>query len=126
MPKVEGPVMGYAEVQTLLSSYLKSASSAPHEDFWNLSYAEFIAFSFPRSAGEDGTLRLLIPGDSAKSNLLKALKDGKGISVTQADGTTTVVDIKRMPPRGKKLPTADDLAKLAKWIDAGAPEKGVP
>ena len=123
-PKVEGPVMGYADVQALLGSYLKSAPSAPHQDFWTLSYAEFIAFRFPRSEGEDGTIQLLVPGDSAKSNLIRALKDGKGILVTYADGRTEEVEIKRMPPRGKKKPTDDDLAKLAKWIDAGAPEQG--
>jgi hypothetical protein len=105
---------------------LKSAASAPHQDFWTLPYADFIKFTFPRTEGEDGTIQLLVVGDSAKSNLLKALRDGKGIVVKFPDGREEVQDIKRMPPRGKKKPTEEELAKLAKWIDAGAPEQGKP
>jgi mono/diheme cytochrome c family protein len=124
--EVAGPVIGYAEVQTMLGSWLKSVASAPHQDFWTLSYDEFLKFEFPRTEGEDGTIRLLVVGDSAKSNLIKALRDGKGIVVKFSDGREETQDIKRMPPRGKKKPTDEELEKLSKWIDAGAPEQGRP
>jgi hypothetical protein len=119
---VTGPVLGYAEIQALLGSWMKSASSAPHEDFWTLPYAEFLKFEFPHPDG--GKIRLLVVGDSAKSNLLKALKDGQGITVHFDDGREEVKEVKRMPPRGKKKPTDEELAQIAKWIDAGAPEEG--
>lgn len=123
---VEGPVIGYAEAQQILGSYLKTASAAPHQDFWTLSYAEFVAFQFPFAEGEDGMIRLVTPGDGEGSNLIKALKDGEGITVRLADGREEVRKVKRMPPRGKKKPTEEDLAKLIKWIDAGCPEEGRP
>lgn len=119
-------MIGFAEVQAILGSWMRSAPSAPHQDFWTLPYSEFLAFSFPRADGEDGTIALLVPGDSAKSNLLRALTDGKGILVTYSDGHTAEVEIKRMPPRGKKKPSEEELAKLARWIDAGCPEQGRP
>ena len=121
---VTGPVIGYEEVQTLLGSWLKSAASAPHEDFWTLPHAEFVKFQFPHPDG--GSIKLLVVGDASKSNLIKALKDGQGIVVTHPDGREEVKDIRRMPPRGKRKPTDEELAKLSKWIDAGAPEQGKP
>jgi hypothetical protein len=118
-------VIGYAQVQKILGSWMSSAPSAPHQDFWELSYAEFLGFTFPRAEGEDGTIALLVPGDSARSNLIRALRDGKGILVTYADGRAEEVEIKRMPPR-KKKPTEEEIALLAKWVDAGCPEQGRP
>lgn len=123
---VEGPVIGFAEVQQILGSWLKTASAAPHQDFWTLSLPEFVAFTFPFAEGEDGMIRLVTPGDGRGSSLIKALVDGKGIVVTYADGRTEVKDVKKMPPRGKKKPTEDEIAKLVKWIDAGCPEVGRP
>ncbi len=123
---VEGPVIGFAEVQALLGAYMKTAASAPHGDFWTLSYAEFLEKTFPLEEGADGTIRLVTPGDGAGSNLIRALRDGKSLRVTYSDGRTEEKDIRRMPPRGKRKPSDEDIAKLEKWIDAGCPEQGRP
>ncbi|MFM8980448.1 MAG: c-type cytochrome [Planctomycetia bacterium] len=120
-----GPVMGYAEVQALLGAFMKNAGSAPHQQFWELTYAEFLAFRFPRVEGEDGMVQLLVPGDSRNSNLVRALK-GEPLWVTTSDGRKVEVPTKRMPPRGKRKPTEDEIARLAAWIDAGCPEQGRP
>ena len=55
--------------------------------------------------GGDSGDHVLVPGKSAKSDLIARLKS--------ADPDV------RMPPKGKRIP-ADQIALLAKWIDAGA------
>ncbi|MFM8386499.1 MAG: c-type cytochrome [Planctomycetia bacterium] len=120
-----GPVMGYAEVQALLGAFMKNAGSAPHQQFWELTYAEFLAFRFPRVEGEDGLVQLVVPGDSRNSNLVRALK-GEPLWVTYGDGRKAEVPTKRMPPRGKRKPTDEEIARVAVWIDAGCPEQGRP
>mgnify|MGYP001548613243 CR=1 FL=1 len=74
--------------------------------------------------GEEGRIRLLLPWHSAHSNLIRALRDGKGFVVRVPDGTTRVRDdIPRMPQGGKHLGD-DEIAVIAAWIDAGCPEHG--
>lgn len=118
-------VAGFAEVKALLGSYMSNAGSAPHQQFWELSYDEFLAFRFPRVEGEDGMVALLVRGDSARSNLVRALK-GEPLWVTYADGRVAEVPTKRMPPRGKRKPTEAEIARIAAWIDDGCPEQGRP
>jgi mono/diheme cytochrome c family protein len=56
--------------------------------------------------GGDSTDQVIVPGKSAKSDLIARLKSSDP-------------DV-MMPPKGKRLP-ADQIELLAKWIDAGAP-----
>jgi hypothetical protein len=119
-------VISFAEVQQILSGRVKNATTAPHENFWELPYEEFIAFEFPFEWGGEGKIRLITPGDGAGSNLIRGLKDGKSVVVTYADGRTEIKDVRRMPPRGGKYLSDEDLQKLVKWIDAGMPREGRP
>jgi hypothetical protein len=117
--------IGFAEVVNLLRG-LGVARSAPHEAFWTLPYEEFVAFSFALLDGE-GIVRLLEPYNGADSNLVKALRDGKGIMVTLPDGTRVSRDIEPMPAgRGGKRLSPQDLARLERWIDAGMPRQALP
>jgi mono/diheme cytochrome c family protein len=56
--------------------------------------------------GGDSTDHVLVPGKSAQSDLIARLK-------------STDPDV-MMPPKGKRIP-ADQIERIAKWIDAGAP-----
>lgn len=58
----------------------------------------------PRRGGESG-VKAIVPGHSGDSELLKR--------VSSSD------DSVRMPPEGEPL-TADEIARLKRWIDAGA------
>src|SRR5437879_2045623 len=55
--------------------------------------------------GGDTTDQVLVPGQSTKSDLIARLR-------------STDPDV-MMPPKGKRVPP-DQIALLAKWIDAGA------
>ncbi|MHC5012335.1 MAG: hypothetical protein ACYTG6_15560, partial [Planctomycetota bacterium] len=119
-PDLPKSPVGYEQVQALIRMLGKSASSAPHENFWELPYEEFVNLRFPDwDAG--GTIRLLVPGNAAESNLIRGLRDGRGIVVDLDGGGTLVKDITRMP-KGADPMDEDDLALIAAWIDAGAPE----
>ena len=114
--------MGYAEVQQLFAGLGKDPGDAAHESFWELPYAEFVALSFPYNWDDpDVTVKLLEPYDSKNSNLIRAMTNGRGLVVTNADGTTARRNIAVMPKGGAPM-GEDDVARLAAWIDAGCPE----
>ena len=119
-PAAEG-ALGYADVQQFLKDLGKSAPSAPHENFWELPYEQFIAFRFPEDWGEDGMIRAVVPGDSRASNLIKVLRGERGVVVEMPDGTTKTKDVDRMPKGAPPMPE-ERIALLAAWIDAGCPE----
>jgi mono/diheme cytochrome c family protein len=114
--------IGYADVQAILAGLGKEARSAPHETFWQFSREQFVNLVFPIDWGEDASYRCLVVGDSAASNLIKALRDGKGIVVDHPDGTTTIKDDLGRMPKGGPYVADEDVAKIAAWIDAGCPE----
>ncbi|MCP3861356.1 MAG: hypothetical protein GY704_17020, partial [Phycisphaeraceae bacterium] len=62
-----------------------------------------------RRPRRDGARRNLVVGDSAASNLIKALKDGKGIVIDLPDGTTTIKDDLRAIPTLSVSLHPDDL-----------------
>ncbi len=114
--------IGYAEVQTFFRTLNKDHGDAPHEDFWELSYEKFVNFEFPPSWDDVDAkfIKLLEVGNSKDSNLIKALRDGRGLSVRDASGQVTRMDVDPMP-KGGKMPD-EEIAKIAAWIDAGCPE----
>ncbi len=119
--------LGYADVQAMFAALGQGAPNAGHENFWNLPYAEFVALAFPYSWDDpDVRVRLLVPYDSANSNIVRALRDGRDVDVTMADGTVVKRNVARMPKGGKPM-APEQVAALARWIDAGCPEfKGTP
>ena len=121
-PVAAGDTIGYADVQQYMKDLGKEARSAPHESFWQFTREEFVKLVFPIDWGEEASYRNLVVGDSAASNLIKALKDGKGIVVDNPDGTTTVKDDLGRMPKGGPYVSDEDIAKIAAWIDAGCPE----
>jgi hypothetical protein len=120
---VDGPVISYAGVQALFRGLGKDGKTAPHENFWELPWAQFVTLRFP-DYDDGGTIRMVVPGDSRASNLIRALKDGRGIEVDLGDGNTLVKDIARMPKQAEPMKD-EDIAKIARWIDAGCPEQGI-
>jgi mono/diheme cytochrome c family protein len=115
----------YADVQAMFRKLAKDASTSPHENFWERPYEEFVAYVFDDFVA-GGKVRMIVPGDSAASNLIRALKDGRGIVVERPDGSTAERDIDRMPKGAPPMPDGD-VALIAEWIDAGMPkERGSP
>lgn len=124
---VRESAFGYAEVQQLFANLGRDAGDAAHEAFWELPYDEFVNLSFPFTwDNTDITVKLLEPYDSKNSNLIRAMSSGRGLVVTNEDGTTSKRNIAVMPKGGKPM-DAESLRQLADWIDAGCPEvAGLP
>ncbi len=89
--------------------------------FWKRPYEEFVDFSFDLNTGE-GKVRLIEKGNGAGSNLVHALS-GQPLSVVTPEGKTIQIDIgKVMPPKGQKV-APEDVEKIRRWIDHGAPKE---
>ena len=115
--------IGFAEVVQYLKDMGKKATTVPHGSFWEeLGYEDFVAFRFPRNYGDEAMYQLLIPYDAENSNLVKVLRDGKGVVRTDAEGGEIVEDLPRMPKNTPPMP-AERLAKIVEWINAGCPER---
>jgi hypothetical protein len=103
---------GYARVIEILDNAIggPGAQIGVHGAFWRgLARDQFINKSV-------FGLKLIELGDSAKSNLIKALK-----GEAPFDGSS----FRRMPARRPPVP-AEQIAEIAAWIDAGAPEHAAP
>jgi mono/diheme cytochrome c family protein len=113
----------FASIQEMIRGWSPKAAGSPHGKFWEKPYAEFVDFAFPFTSDKyDVKIRMIEKGKGADSNLIRALT-GRPLVGTKADGTTVEIsDIPLMPPKGKK-PPKEDIDRLARWIDAGAPEK---
>jgi hypothetical protein len=91
-------------------------NGAPHKAFWNeLSYLEFTTGNVPGVMNNGDPIRILIPGNSANSNLINALR-GTGIF------DPNVGSEDRMPANGPPYFTDAQIKELADWIDANCPE----
>jgi hypothetical protein len=87
---------------------------SPHDAFWdNLTYQQFVNGNVP---GVDPPVKILIVGNSAQSNLILSLL-GSG---PLFDDPNTGYG--RMPADGPPFFTADQIAEIAAWIDAGCPQ----
>ncbi|MCA9314895.1 MAG: cytochrome c [Planctomycetes bacterium] len=120
--KTLGP-LGYAEVRAMFEGLGRSAKSAPHGTFWRLDYQAFVNQVFEYELPDAiARVRMVVPYDSARSNLLRAVRDGKRMICGLPGGQLREVDIRRMPVGVTPL---DDVQidALAAWIDAGCPER---
>jgi len=112
----------YAEVQTLLNSFMKRNKGkiefAPHEAFWNaMSYRQFIEGNVPEVTDPAGKpLKILVVGNAGESNIIMALRGTAGSIFDQEKGA-----IGRMPPIGPFM-SDEEIDRLADWIDRGCPE----
>ena len=89
--------------------------NAPHRGFWNtMNYQQFTTGTVPGVAEQGKPVRILVPGDSAHSNIINALQ-GTGIFGPAGDQD-------QMPANGPPFFTADQIAQLAAWIDHGCPD----
>jgi hypothetical protein len=110
--------LDYEGVVKILTEPKRRVSGAPHGAFWKKSRDELCAYEFETT---DGRVKMLVVGDGAKSNLVRALRH-EPLTVTKADGTTVEKLYGVMPPKGDPVSDAD-IERIRRWIDHGAPEK---
>ena len=117
-----GKPLGFEEVMALFEGMGRSAKTAPHGNFWRVSYDEFVAQHFEYELPDGiAQVRMVVPYDSEKSNLIRALRDGKGM-ICLLKGSLREVDIRRMPVGTAPL-DEDQVAAISHWIDQGCPER---
>jgi hypothetical protein len=114
------PLTNFAAVQKLINDVLtqngESAGvhDAPHGAFWStLTYSEFTTGNVPNV---NPPVPILEIGNSAQSNIILALQ-GEGPLFDPNTGTYG-----EMPANGPPYFTADQVAQIAGWIDAGCPQ----
>jgi hypothetical protein len=114
----------YHEVQQFIGSVLnangQTAAHAPHKDFWaTLSYDDFVNGNVPNVSDPNTgqPMPILVRGDSAKSNLILALRGAQGTVFDPDTGT-----FGQMPATGPPFFTDDQINTIAAWIDAGCPQ----
>ena len=106
----------FAAVKAFLTQVIaqngNDISGAPHKAFWNTTYTQFTTGNIPNVGPP---VRILIPGNSAQSNIIMALRgEGPLFGPTGNDG--------QMPADGSPFFTPDQVNAIAAWIDAGCPE----
>jgi hypothetical protein len=99
----------FAGVQKILVDMKRKTSGSPHGDFWKKDYDAFLKYEFTLLTIE-GKMKLLKPGDSAGSNLIRALR-GAPLLVTKADGSVHEETFSVMPPKGGPM-KPDDIEKI--------------
>lgn len=106
----------YAQLQKYITDLLTADGvpvvGGPHHAFWNtLSYTQFVTGTVPGVG-----MPILIKGDSAKSNIIMALRGTPGSPFDPNTG-----DIGQMPAGAAPF-TEAQIKPIADWIDAGCPE----
>jgi hypothetical protein len=104
----------FKEVQDFFNKFIAdkqiSIDDAPHGAFWNtLTYDQFVNGTV---LGVAGSIKILVSGSSANSNLIKILK-----GPLQVNGQS----FRRMPGGGPFM-SDDMIATLADWIDRNCPQ----
>jgi hypothetical protein len=114
----------YTDVQQFIISILmangESAAGAPHLDFWaTLHYNDFTTGPVPNVTDPDtgGPMPILVKGNSAKSNIILALRGATGTPFDPSTGA-----FGQMPANGPPFFTSDQIQSIADWIDAGCPQ----
>ena len=108
----------YEGVVKILTEPKRRSTGAPHGQFWKKTRDELCGYEFETA---DGKVRMLIVGDGAHSNLVRALLN-QPLTVQRPDGTTFEKAYGVMPPKGDPVSPAD-VERIRRWIDHGAPEK---
>ncbi len=121
----------YAGMIAIFKGIAKKASGSPHGVFWlnkddktkDADYAEFMKLdiTLPTHPTTGAKAVLIRPGDSARSNLLRALRAEK-LLVTLPDGKEEEWNWEKVMPPGSKKPTEAQIEQIKRWIDHGAPE----
>jgi hypothetical protein len=104
----------YAEVQQMLDRTIGGAEVdiRAHHAFWRtLTRDQFIIKVIFEKL-------VVSPGDANGSNLIKALR---GEAPFGSDIGTPGATMRRMPARMNPM-AAEDIARIARWIDEGCPE----
>ena len=102
----------FAEVQQLLDAAIGGGEIGAHHAFWRgITRDQFVA---KKVFGKI----VVVPGDAAGSNLVKALSAivPFGKDVGTPDATT------RRMPAGRDPMTPENIARIADWINKGCPE----
>ena len=122
-PSTNVTISSYAQFQQYLTKILTSNIStqtgnneeqdsenqSPHGAFWNtLAYNDFVNGTVPNVG-----LPILVKGNSADSNFIKALRGQPPFDGSQ---------FPQMPADGPPFLTDAQIAPMAAWIDAGCPE----
>jgi hypothetical protein len=117
------PLSSFNDVKNLLNTFVQQNNVpiglAPHADFWNtLSYQQFTTGNIPNVTDPTTQMpmRILIPGNSADSNLINALRGTPGTVFDPNNGA-----IGRMPPSGPFM-ADQDIDRIANWIDRNCPQ----
>jgi len=121
--KVATTITSYAQlgqyINDILAANGESPVGPPHGQFWDtLTYGEFITGNVPNVIDPNSgqPMKILVVGDSAASNLIQALEGAPG---TVFDPNTGAFG--QMPANGPPFFSADQIAPIAAWIDAGCP-----
>jgi hypothetical protein len=118
------PLNSFADVQQFITQVLTqndeqgAVGFSPHKAFWiQLTFDQFVNGNVPHVNDPDTgqPLPILVKGNSAQSNLILALA-GTG-PLFGPNGS-----IGQMPANGPPFFTADQIASIAAWIDAGCPQ----
>jgi hypothetical protein len=112
-----GTVKNFDDLQTLLSTFVADNSidiaQAPHGQFWETEYTDFVNGIVPNVTDNDGnSLQILVVGDPDASNVVKALS---GVSPFNDD------PFPRMPAGGPYLPQPC-IDEIRAWIQNNCPE----
>jgi hypothetical protein len=115
------PLNSFADVKKFIDQVLSqngdSVGGAQHGAFWNkLTYDQFVTGNVPNEVdpANNQPVRILVKGDSTKSNLIFALL---GIGPTFGPGGS----IGQMPKFATPF-TLDQIKSIAAWIDKGCPQ----
>lgn len=106
----------FERVKQILDTLVSDQSIGGHGAFWRgLSHADFLKYQV---FGQ----QLVVPGDSAQSNLILALRAQEPFG---SDVGTSGAYFRRMPA-GRPAATAIQIDYMAGWIDAGCPDDDDP
>jgi hypothetical protein len=116
-------IKNYSDLQQYIDSILtangESPVGNPHQQFWDtLNYNQFITGNVPNVADPTSgqPMKILVVGNSKASNLILALQGAAGTVFDPGTGT-----FGQMPANGPPFFTAEQIAPIAAWIDAGCP-----
>jgi len=125
------PLNSYSEVQQFINQILsrniseqtgapeiRDVPNSPHGAFWDLTYDEFINGDVPNVHDPDtgASMKILVVGNSAASNLIRALRGTSGTAFDPQTG-----GIGQMPANGPPMFTPSEIYELADWIDRCCP-----